>query len=119
MRLLPPYGSNLSTAGCFLPLSQNVDNIPKDLGTRHRAGIGITEVANVISIVISEETGTISLAIDGDLIRGFNKNSLKREIVKRLLPAEAAKKNLSDNGLKKKFSRKDKKDETVGGGDND
>ncbi len=53
-------GRKVQAAGCFLPLTQKT-SYPKDFGTRHRAGIGITEVANVISIVVSEETGIISV----------------------------------------------------------
>ena len=55
-------------AGCFLPLSQN-PAISKDLGTRHRAAIGITEESDVLTIVVSEETGIISLVQNGDIKR--------------------------------------------------
>ena len=55
-------------AGCFLPLSQN-PLISKDLGTRHRAAIGITEETDVLTIVVSEETGIISLVQNGDIKR--------------------------------------------------
>ena len=55
-------------AGCFLPLSQN-PSISKDLGTRHRAAIGITEESDVLTIVVSEETGIISLVQNGDIKR--------------------------------------------------
>ena len=48
----------IQAAGCFLPLTQNA-NIPKELGTRHRAGIGITETSNVIALIVSEETGIL------------------------------------------------------------
>ena len=51
-------GNKIVSAGCFLPLSQNGDNIPKDLGTRHRAGIGVTETIDVMSIIVSEEMCT-------------------------------------------------------------
>lgn len=56
-------------AGCVLPLTQNNEKYPQDLGTRHRAGIGITEVANVISIIVSEETGIISIVKQGKMTR--------------------------------------------------
>jgi len=63
-------------AGCFLPLSQKL-NIPKDLGTRHRAGIGITETINVTSIIVSEETGIISIAKGGRITRYADSETLK------------------------------------------
>lgn len=104
-------------AGCYLPLS-NAD-VNKDLGTRHRAALGLSEVSDAIVVVVSEETGTISLATDGDLDRGFSKASLKKAIMKYLLPADATIKPLVDNNLKKKFSRKHSKDKTEGGADNE
>lgn len=61
-------GSKIQAAGCFLPLTQRM-NYPKDFGTRHRAGIGITEVANVVSLVVSEETGIISIIRQGNVQR--------------------------------------------------
>lgn len=61
-------GHKIQAAGCFLPLTQKT-NVPKDFGTRHRAGMGITEVANVIAIVVSEETGIISIIKQGNVQR--------------------------------------------------
>ncbi len=61
-------GSKITAAGCFLPLSQDT-SIPKDLGTRHRAGIGITEMTDVLSLIVSEETGVISVSRGGKLTR--------------------------------------------------
>lgn len=61
-------GHKIQAAGCFLPLTQKA-NYPKDFGTRHRAGIGITEVANVVSLVVSEETGIISIIRQGNVQR--------------------------------------------------
>ncbi len=62
------HGHKLQAAGCFLPLTQKT-SYPKEYGTRHRAAIGITEVANVISLVVSEETGIISIIKQGNVIR--------------------------------------------------
>lgn len=62
-------GTKIVAAGCFLPLSQDMDKIPKDLGTRHRAGIGITETIDVVSLIVSEETGIISIARAGKITR--------------------------------------------------
>lgn len=62
------HGHKIQAAGCFLPLTQKT-SYPKEYGTRHRAGIGITEVANVISLVVSEETGIISIVKQGNVTR--------------------------------------------------
>ncbi len=61
-------GHKIQAAGCFLPLTQKT-SYPKEYGTRHRAGIGITEVANVISLIVSEETGIISIVKQGNVTR--------------------------------------------------
>jgi len=73
----------IHAAGCFLPLSANEDII-RDLGSRHRAGIGMSENSDAIVIIVSEETGTISLALGGQLMRGYNHKSLKSELEKLL-----------------------------------
>lgn len=73
----------IEAAGCLLPLSQS-EGIDKNLGTRHRAGIGITEVSDAVVVIVSEETGVISLACGGELKRNFNYNSLKQELLRQL-----------------------------------
>lgn len=73
----------IQAAGCLLPLSTN-EEIDKNLGTRHRAGIGISEVSDAVVIIVSEETGVISLACGGALKRNFNYNSLKKELLSQL-----------------------------------
>ncbi len=78
-------GNRICAAGCFLPLSTKED-INKDLGTRHRAAIGLTEVSDAVVIIVSEETGTISLSVDGNLERSFNYNTLKQALNKYLAP---------------------------------
>lgn len=68
-------GNRVLSAGCFLPLSQNSD-IDKELGTRHRAALGVTENYNLIAIIVSEETGVISVAEGGELKRYFDTQML-------------------------------------------
>lgn len=65
----------IAAAGCFLPLTEN-PNTGKQLGTRHRAAIGISEISDSISIVVSEETSVISLAVDGKLVRHLEPKTL-------------------------------------------
>ncbi len=67
----------IEAAGCFLPLSDNKE-IGQELGTRHRAALGVSEVSDSITIVVSEETGVISQALDGKLIRYLDSNALKK-----------------------------------------
>jgi len=66
----------IEAAGCFLPLSDN-KQIGQDLGTRHRAALGVSEVSDSITLVISEETGVISVAQDGKLIRYLDSKAIK------------------------------------------
>ena len=72
-------GNTLVAAGCFLPLSQDT-NLPKELGTRHRAAIGITENYDVLAIIVSEETGVISVAQDGELTRYYDSSMLNQKL---------------------------------------
>ena len=73
-------GTRIVAAGCFLPLSQKMDNIPKDLGTRHRAGIGVTETIDVTSIIVSEETGIISIARGGKMTRYADTETIRKTL---------------------------------------
>lgn len=77
-------------SGCFLPLT-NKDDISKLLGTRHRAAIGISENSDALTIIVSEETGTISLAVNGRLTRNYTKDRLK-DILIRILKSRQNKK---------------------------
>ncbi len=70
-------GSKIASASCFLPLSQETD-LPKDLGTRHRAGIGVTETLNATAIIVSEETGIISYAKAGKITRYADSEMLRK-----------------------------------------
>ncbi len=73
------HNNRIYAAGCFLPMSKN-DDIIKDLGTRHRSAIGMSEESDAVVIVVSEETGTISIALNGELRRNYDQNSLKHEL---------------------------------------
>lgn len=84
----------LYAAGCFLPLSQN-ENIVKNLGTRHRAAIGMSENSDSVVVVVSEETGIISVAIGGELMMNFNAQSLKSELIRNLIGDEEKNKRKS------------------------
>lgn len=69
----------IQAAGCFLPLTQNA-NIPKELGTRHRAGIGITETSDVVALIVSEETGIITVAQRGKISRYADYDLLRKTL---------------------------------------
>lgn len=69
-------GDRVAAAGCFLPLSES-QAIQKELGTRHRAALGLTEVSDAVIVVVSEETGAISVAIEGGLTRFLDEKSLR------------------------------------------
>lgn len=73
-------------AGCFLPKPSKEELINKELGSRHRAAIGMSEVSDAIIIVVSEETGMISIAENGRLERGFDREKLARYLKKKLIP---------------------------------
>ncbi|GAF10342.1 hypothetical protein JCM16418_4524 [Paenibacillus pini JCM 16418] len=73
-----------------MPLSEN-PFISKELGTRHRAAIGISEVGDAISIVVSEETGQISLAINGQVVRDIKEESLISKLYEELRPNSSLK----------------------------
>lgn len=78
-------------AACFLPKPQKEETINKALGSRHRAAIGMSENSDALIIVVSEETGTISVAENGELTRGYTRDSLKKLLRSRLLPEKAQK----------------------------
>lgn len=80
-------------AGCVFPLSDNLE-LAADLGMRHRAGIGLSEASDAVVLIVSEENGTISIATNGLLRRGFTRETLKEELSKYLLPAEEKKERI-------------------------
>jgi diadenylate cyclase len=75
----------LLAAACYLPLSEN-PFISKELGTRHRAAIGMSEVSDAIAVVVSEETGQISLALNGQIVRDIKEESLISKLFDELKP---------------------------------
>lgn len=92
-------GNRVTWATCYLPLSDNM-RLSKDLGTRHRAGVGISEATDSLTIIVSEETGRISVAYDGKLERGIDATGLKKrlEMVQNKETEEKKKKKISWKG---------------------
>jgi diadenylate cyclase len=72
-------GNRVVSATCYLPLSDNME-ISKDLGTRHRAAVGISEVTDALTIVVSEETGHVSVTYEGELFRKLDAAGLKEKL---------------------------------------
>jgi diadenylate cyclase len=79
-------GDKVYAAGCVLPLTENKE-LNKDLGTRHRAGIGITENSDAITLIVSEETGVISYAVSGKLIRFLDAKMVEKLLLNLYIPA--------------------------------
>lgn len=73
-------GERIVSATCYLPLSDNME-LDKGLGTRHRAAVGISEVSDSLTIIVSEETGAVSVAVSGEIIRGLDAEELKRRLM--------------------------------------
>ncbi|MEK3885321.1 diadenylate cyclase CdaA [Paenibacillus sp. PL2-23] len=78
-------GNQIMAAGCYLPLSEN-PFISKELGTRHRAAIGVSEISDAMSVIVSEETGQVSLSINGMIVRDINEESLISKLFDELTP---------------------------------
>lgn len=72
-------GNRVVSATCYLPLSDNME-ISKELGTRHRAGVGISEVTDALTIIVSEETGHVSVTYEGKLYRNLDANALRKKL---------------------------------------
>ena len=79
-------GDKVYAAGCVLPLTENKE-LNKDLGTRHRAGIGITENSDAITLIVSEETGVISYAVSGKLTRFLDAKMVEKLLLNLYIPA--------------------------------
>lgn len=74
-------GNRVTAATCYLPLSENME-LSKQLGTRHRAGVGISEVTDSLTIIVSEETGQVSIAMNGKLNRNVSSSQLRKALEK-------------------------------------
>lgn len=90
--------NKIAAAACILPLANNA-NIAKNLGTRHRAAVGISKETDSVAIVVSEESGKVSIAKDGTLIADVSEEALKKILIKSIIT------NRLENKEKKKFSR--------------
>ncbi len=82
-------GNRIAAAGCFLPLSDDI-NLARELGTRHRAALGVSTVSDSVTIVVSEETGAISIARDGKLVRYIDAKALQDILEQLFLQKSAA-----------------------------
>ena len=99
----------IAAAGCVLPLTQN-RNISSDLGTRHRAGIGMSEVSDAVVVIVSEETGTISVAVGGMLKRHLAPKTLEKLLQNELAPQEEVKTRNPLKLLLRKWKQKENDD---------
>lgn len=108
----------LYAAGCILPLTQRED-LSLQLGTRHRAAIGMTENSDAVVLIVSEETGTISISVNGQITRNYNSVSAGAELKRLLLEVDEGEKNsffksvLQRINLKSKKDKEEKNDEAV------
>lgn len=85
--------NKIKAAACIMPLTDN-PNLSKELGMRHRAALGITEVSDSIAVVVSEESGKISFALNGGLTRNLTSDTLRKALNKNLIEHEASPKKL-------------------------
>ncbi len=100
---------SIYAAGCILPLTRN-ENVSIDLGTRHRAALGMSENSDAVIVVVSEETGSISIAMNGILKRNYNRETLERELIDLILP-ESTEGNIRKLGsLRPRRENKNEKD---------
>ena len=105
-------------AGCFLPKPSRDELINKELGSRHRAAIGMSEVSDAIIIVVSEETGMISIAENGRLERGFDREKLYNFLMKKLIPETGEPRRSKEKAKDKtKDSKKGPRNRAKKGGD--
>lgn len=97
----------VAAAGCVLPLSES-SRISADLGTRHRAAVGVSEVSDAVVVVVSEETGAISVAVDGMLKRHLAPQTLKKLLCHELCPEDTQSEDKLVLKLRQKLQKKEK-----------
>ncbi len=103
-------GGRVAAAGCVLPLSSS-DRLSADLGTRHRAGVGMSEATDAVVVIVSEETGTISVALDGMLKRHLAPQTLEKLLRAELLVEDAEAEQSVGLRLRQKLAGKGKSNE--------
>ncbi len=103
-------GSRVAAAGCVMPLTENT-HLPSDIGTRHRAGIGSSEVSDAVVVIVSEETGTISVAIGGMLKRHLAPKTLEKLLVSELISEPEQKNSTLKTWLSGHFKTRQEKHE--------
>ena len=103
-------GSRVAAAGCVMPLTENTHR-PSDIGTRHRAGIGSSEVSDAVVVIVSEETGTISVAIGGMLKRHLAPKTLEKLLVSELISEPEQKNSTLKTWLSGHFKTRQEKHE--------
>lgn len=94
--------NKIKAAACMLPLASDQD-IAKELGTRHRAGIGISKESDAIVVIVSEETGKVSIAKDGNLVENVSEEMLKKILIKNIVTDRISEKEMKNNILLKKL----------------
>lgn len=99
-------GNRIVSATCYLPLSDNL-SLSKELGTRHRAGVGISEVSDSVTVIVSEETGKVSVAYEGELNRNLDAESLRTVLMQNM------KMDTEDNKPKRKGRNRTKDVEKI------
>ena len=102
--------NKIEAAACILPLADDKD-IAKEIGTRHRAGIGISKESDAIAIIVSEETGKISVAIDGKLIADVKEEALRNILIKHVINKRFTRESQKIRRLKIKKENKQNQDE--------
>ena len=98
----------LYAAGCILPLTQRED-LSLPLGTRHRAAIGMTENSDAVVLIVSEETGTISIAVNGEITRNYSAVTAETELMRLLTDTDESQKESVTKGVLNNIKQKLKK----------